>query len=183
MFNSIILNKEFIAQAVGIVAMVFNILSYQGKRQSTIIALQLVGGALFAVNFFMLNALTGAILNLIAVARAVIFLYKDKLRADRIEWLYGFVALYIAVYICNFTWFGLALTVRNFIVEILPVIGITALSVGFRLKNAADVRRLGLVSSPSWLIYNIFAHSYGAIICETLTLISIFLGILRHDKN
>ena len=183
MFDSIAFSKEFIAQAVGILAMVFNILSYQGKKQSTVIALQLVGGALFAVNFFMLGATTGAILNVIAVARALIFLYKDKLRADRIEWLYGFIALYIAVYLLNFFVLGLDVTARNLIIEILPVIGMTALSIGFRMKNAADVRKLGLISSPAWLIYNIFAHSYGAILCETLTLISIFLGMLRHDKK
>ena len=41
--------KEIIAQGIGILAMAFNILSYQGKKQQTVIALQLIGGALFAV--------------------------------------------------------------------------------------------------------------------------------------
>lgn len=174
---------EIIAQAIGIVAMVFNILSYQGKKQKTVITLQLFGGLLFAVNFWMIGAKVGGILNVIAVLRALIFLLKDKLKADSVFWLIGFVLSYITVYILTFTTFGTELTPWTLIRELLPVIGMTALSVGFRLKDAANIRKCGLVSSPAWLLYNIAVGSWGAIICETLTLISIFVGMFRHDKK
>lgn len=174
---------EIIAQTIGIVAMLFNILSYQGKKQGTVIALQLMGGILFAVNFLMLGATVGGILNIIAAVRAVLFLYKEKLKTDRLPWFILFVSSYIAVYILNFTVFGVELTAFNFAVESLPVIGMTALNIGFRLKNASDIRKCGLVSSPAWLIYNVAAESWGAIICEIFTLISIFIGMFRHDKK
>lgn len=174
---------EIIAQAIGIVAMVFNILSYQGKKQKTVITLQLFGGLLFAVNFWMIGAKVGGILNVIAVIRALIFLLKDKLKADSVFWLIGFILSYIVVYILTFTTFGTELTPWTLIRELLPVIGMTALSVGFRLKDAANIRKCGLVSSPAWLLYNIAVGSWGAIICETLTLISIFVGMFRHDKK
>ncbi len=174
---------EIVAQTIGIIAMVFNILSYQGKKQSTVIALQLVGGTLFAVNYLMLGALVGGLLNIIAAIRAVVFLFKDRLKADSRPWLVGFVTVYLGVYILNFTVFGRQPTAFNLIIEILPVIGMIVLNVGFRLKNASDVRKCGLVSSPAWLIYNIAAGSWGAILCETLTLISIFVGMYRHDKK
>ena len=174
---------EIIAQGIGILAMLFNILSYQGKSQKKVIALQLCGGALFAVNFLMLGAAVGGILNILATIRAVVFLFKEKLKADRLAWFVAFVSLYIAVYILNFTVFGKEPTLFNLIIEILPIVGMTALNIGFRLKSAADVRRCGMVSSPAWLIYNIAVGSWGAIICESLTLISIFIGMLRHDKT
>ena len=174
---------EIIAQAIGIVAMVFNILSYQGKKQKTVITLQLFGGLLFAVNFWMIGAKVGGILNVIAVLRALVFLFKDKLKADSVFWLIGFILSYITVYILTFTTFGTELTPWTVIRELLPVIGMTALSVGFRLKDAANIRKCGLVSSPAWLLYNIAVGSWGAIICETLTLISIFVGMFRHDKK
>ncbi len=174
---------EIIAQAIGIVAMVFNILSYQGKKQKTVITLQLFGGLLFAVNFWMIGAKVGGVLNVIAVIRALIFLFKDRLKANSVFWLIGFILSYIVVYILTFTTFGTELTPWTLIRELLPVIGMTALSVGFRLKDAANIRKCGLVSSPAWLIYNIAVGSWGAIICETLTLISIFVGMFRHDKK
>ena len=175
--------KEIIAQGIGILAMIFNILSYQGKKQKTVIALQLIGGALFAVNFWMIGAKVGGILNVIAVIRAVLFLFKDKVKADSIFWLIGFILSYIAVYVLTFTVFGTELTPWHLVRELLPVVGMTALSVGFRMKDAAGIRKCGLVSSPAWLIYNIAVGSWGAIICETLTLISIFIGMFRHDKK
>ena len=174
---------EMIAQAIGIAAMAFNILSYQSKQQKWIIALQLCGGALFAANFLMLGATVGGILNILAAVRAIVFLFRDKLKADRLPWLFGFVFLYIAVYVLNFTLWGKEATPYNLMIEILPVIGMTALNIGFRKKNASDVRRYGLVSSPSWLIYNIASGSWGAIACEVMTLVSIIVGMLRHDKT
>ena len=174
---------EIVAQAIGILAMAFNILSYQGKNQKTVITLQLFGGLLFAVNFWMIDAKVGAILNVIAVIRAVLFLFKDKVKADSIFWLIGFILSYIAVYVLTFTVFGTEVTPWHLVRELLPVVGMTALSVGFRLKDAAGIRKCGLVSSPAWLIYNIAVGSWGAIICETLTLISIFVGMFRHDKK
>lgn len=174
---------EIAAQCIGIVAMMFNILSYQGKNQKTVIALQFVGAALFSVNYLMLGAVVGGVLNLLGTVRAVVFLFKKQLKTDHIAWLIGFSASYIAVYILNFTTFGKEITPYNMIVELLPVIGMVALTIGFRLKNAADVRKCGLISSPAWLIYNITVGSWGAIVCEVLTLASIFIGMFRHDKK
>ena len=174
---------EIIAQAIGIAAMVFNILSYQCKSQKRIIAMQLFGGALFAVNFLMLGAVVGGVLNVVATVRALVFVNKEKLKANSIYWLFAFVAMYLAVYVLNFTVFGKEPTAFNLIIEILPVVGMTALNVGFRLKSASGVRLCGLVSSPSWLIYNVASNSWGAIACETLTLFSIIIGMLRHDKK
>lgn len=176
-------NIEIIAQIIGIVAMVFNIMSYQCKKQKAVIALQLFGGALFSLNYLLLGAAVGGILNILATTRAVVFLFKEKLKADKLPWFIGFVASYVAVYVLNFTMFGKELTALNLIIEILPVIGMIALNVGFRMKDAAAVRKCGLVSSPAWLIYNVIVGSWGAIICEVLTLISIFLGMFRHDKK
>ena len=173
---------EIIAQAIGIIAMAFNILSYQGKKQSTVILLQLFGGTFFAINFLMLGATVGSILNIIGAFRAIVFLFKDKLKTDRLPWFVGFVALYIIVYILNFTVFGKPVAAKNLIVEMLPVIGMVALNIGFRMKNASDVRKLGLISSPAWLIYNVMVGSWGAILCEVFTLGSILIGMIRHDQ-
>ena len=145
--------------------------------------MQLFGGALFAANFLMLGATVGGILNILAVFRALLFLNKEKVKADSPIWLAVFISCFVAVYVLNFTLWGKEVTAFNLILEILPVIGMTALSVGFRMKNAAAIRKLGLISSPAWLIYNISVGSWGATICEILTLGSIFIGMFRHDKK
>lgn len=174
---------EIAGQVISVFAMAANIISYQQKKQSHLIICQLAGGILFSISFFLLGATVGGLLNLVAAVRAVIFIFADKLNASHPAWLGGFVALYIAFYILSFTAFGTEPTAINFVMEILPVIGMTALSVGFMLKDSGKMRIVGLISSPAWLIYNIYYFSVGAIICEAISLVSIFIGMYRHDRR
>ena len=174
---------EIIAQAVGIVAMLFNIFSYQQKSAKRIIGFQLFGGLLFAVNFFMLEAYIGAILNLVAFIRAILFLKKDKLHTDHIAWFAGFCCTYIAAYVLTFTVFNQAVTVPNLIVECLPVVGMVFTNLAFRHNDAKIIRRLCLVSSCVWLVYNSLALAVGAIACEAFSIVSIFIAMVRLDKN
>lgn len=170
-----------LAQAVGIVAMAFNILSYQQKTPTRVILFQLVGSSLFSVNFFMLGATVGGIMNLIAAGRAVVFANRRRFRAEHPAWLWLFIALYVLSYPLTFTLFGKPFTPTSAIVEVLPVVAMVASTVSFRLQDASAIRKFGLISSPSWLIYNIVNVAVGAILCEVLSLISIVVGILRYD--
>lgn len=174
---------NLIAQGFGIAAMVFSILSFQQKSRAGVITFQMICGLLFCVNFFMLGAYVGSLLNAIAFFRAIIFLNKEKLHADNTPWLIGFIVVFIACYVLSFTLFGKEPTVKNFILEVLPVIGMTASTISFRYSDAKSIRKYGLISSPAWLIYNIASGSLGAIICETLNLCSIFIGMLRYDRK
>lgn len=174
---------NLIAQGIGILAMGFNILSYQQKTRNRAIAFQLCGGFFFAINFYLLGAIVGSLLNVVAVVRAVVFLNREKLHADRPVWLVGFVAVYALSYLLTFTLFGTEVTAKNLIVELLPVIGMTATTISFRFTDAKAIRKFGLISSPSWLIYNIANFSIGAICCEVLSLGSILIGMLRFDSG
>ena len=172
---------EIAAQAVSIVAMAFNIFSYQNKRQRGVILFQLFGSGLFAVSFFILGAFVGGLLNLIGVVRAIVFMNKEKLRTHHPLWLIGFVTVYLLSYLLTFTVFGKEPTAAHLIVEFLPVVGMTATTISFQREKAATVRRYGLISSPSWLVYNVVSGSLGAILCEVFSLISILIGIWRLD--
>lgn len=170
-------------QGLGLVAMAFNTLSYQRKNRTTVIAMQLVGTFLFSIHFYLLDATMGCILNALSAVRAVIFLNKEKLHADRPVWLAGFTAVYIASYVLTFTLFGTAATLKNLVLEVLPLIGMVAITISFRLSDAKAIRKFALISSPCWLIYNIANMSIGAILCEVLSLGSILIGIFRLDRT
>ena len=175
--------KELIAQGIGLVAMCFTVSSYQGKSQRTVVALLTAGSVLFFANYLLIGAKVGALLNLLGATRGLVFFHKEKLKADRLPWLLGFGASYVAVYILTFTVFGTEPTARNLLIEALPVVGMSAMNIGYACKSAAAIRRCGLVSSPSWLIYNITVGSWGAILCETIALTSILIGMLRLDRK
>ena len=172
---------DIIAQAFGILAMACNIFSFQRKTSNGVIFCQMFGGALFSVSFFMLGATVGGILNAVAAFRAIIYMNEEKLHASHIAWLIFFEILFVASYILTFTVFGKAFTPANALLELLPVIGMTASTISFRLQSAKAIRRFGLISSPSWLVYNIVNFAIGAIVCETLSIVSIIIGMFRYD--
>jgi len=172
---------EIIAQVISIAAMAFNILSYQRKTQRGIITFQFFGSSLFAISFLMLGSMMGMLMNIVSMVRAAVYRERERLHSDHILWLLFFIALSVVTYILNFTVFGTEPSTKSLIVEFLPVVGMTASTVSFRMKEARAIRFLGLINSPAWLIYNIFAFSIGAILCETISLISIIVGILRFD--
>ena len=171
---------SIIAQTFGIIAMGLIILSFQAKKQRTLILSHFFGCAFFVINFFMIGAITGAFMNIIGVVRAVVYSNKDKFRNMKLSNII-FCTLYIVAYALTFTVFKKEITTFNLIVEILPVTGALATTIAFSMPSAAAVRKAAWINSPAWLIYNSLNFSIGGILCEVFSIISVIIGILRHD--
>lgn len=169
-----------IAQAFGIVGMTLNAISYQAKKQRTIILLQFFGGAFFVVNMYMLNAYMGALLNAIGVVRAAVYANKEKIRNLKLCSSL-FILTFLLSYIAVFTVFQKELTVFNIIVELLPLAAMTAMTIAFSLPSAQTVRRFALFASPCWLIYNCINLSVGGILCESFSIASAITALIRTN--
>ncbi len=174
---------QIIAQTIGIVAMAMNILSFQCKQQKNIIFMQLFGALLFTVNFLILDAITGACLNFIAILRALVYANKERFHGEKSFWAWLFSALFISTYFLTFTVFGKEPTAFHLIIEVLPVIAMVVTTISFQAKKAATVRKLALIGSPLWLVYNCFCFSLGGILCEAISIVSVIIGMLRYDRK
>ena len=177
---------EIIAQIFGIIGMVFMISSYQVKSQKGLITVQLFGAIFFFINFLLLGVvkgvvLIGAVLNFIGILRCIVFSNKEKFHAEKKIWLIGFIISYFVAYALVFTVLGTEPTTRNLIVELFPVIGMISANIAFFKKDARSIRLLGFITSPAWLIYDIINFTLGGVITESLSLVSIVLGIIRYD--
>lgn len=171
------------AQIIGIFAMVANVAAYQFKNRRTVILCQLVGSVLFAVNMFMLDALMGGLLNVVGIVRAIVYINKDRLKIP-VKLVNGiFMALYLASYALIFAVFKKEPTAFNLLIEILPLIGMGAMTVGLSMKDSRAIRICGFINSPCWLIYNCFVFSLGGIFCETFGIISVISAYIRLDMK
>jgi hypothetical protein len=138
---------------------------------------------LFAVNMFMLDALMGGLLNVIGIARAVVYINKDRLKIP-VKLVNGiFMAVYLALYALVFAAFGKEPTPFNLLVEILPLIGMGAMTVGLSMKDSRAIRICGLINSPCWLIYNSLVFSLGGILCEVFGIVSVITAYIRLDMK
>lgn len=162
---------ETVAQIVGLVAFVCAIMSFQQRTHRYILALQLSADILFTIHFCLLGAYTGAVLNGIAALRASIFVNKGKKWADNIIWFIVFCLLSIVA--GAFTWDG--------IVSILPILGMICTTIAYWIKTPKYVRMAAFPSSPLWLVYNVINKSYGGVITEVISMISIIVAMIRLD--
>ena len=172
---------EFWIQAIGIVAMALNISAFQFKNKRTLLMIICVGSGLFSINMFLLGAITGGIMNLLGVVRSLVYVDKEKLPIP-VKWVNAmFIVAYMISYVLSFTAFGTEPTLRNFLLELLPIIAMTAMTFAFAADNSKTVRLAGFINSPCWLIYNIFNLAIGGILCEIFALVSITSALIRID--
>lgn len=172
---------DLLVQALGLIGMTMNLVSFQLREQKKLIRLQFYSSIVFSFHYFLLDAVMGCTLNIIGICRAFVFSHKEKEWARKKIWLYIFIGAYITVYILTFTVLGLEPTTYNLLLELLPVIGMTATTIGFFLENAAQVRKLSLMNAPTWLVYNVISGSIGGALTEIFCLISVVVGIIRLD--
>jgi uncharacterized membrane protein len=172
---------EIVAQAFGIVGMILNIIVFQQKKQKNVLIFQFFAALTFAVNYLLLGAIVGGLLNIVGALRSVVFYFEDKTKARALPWLIVFAVAFGVSYPLTFLAFGTEPSAKNFIIEILPVIAMIIATVALRAGKSKTVRSLGLISSPMWLVYNCFSGSIGAIASEILNLTSIVVGIIRLD--
>ena len=70
---------DIIAQGFGIIGMICNILVFQQKSQRNVLIWQFFAATVFAINYFMLGAVVGGMLNTVGALRSIVFLFKDSI--------------------------------------------------------------------------------------------------------
>ncbi len=159
---------QIIAQILGIVGTVAAFISFQLKENKRFFILQAISGSLFALNFLLLGAYTGCLLNFINILRGAVMAGGKKMH--KLPWLIAILALYTAATVLTYT------NIFSLIAFIAQLAGTFAMW----SKNGKTIRFLQLFCvSPLWLIHNIFVFSIGGIICEVFNIGSIIVSLFR----
>ncbi len=167
---------QFIAQGIGVVACGVQLISYQCKTQKNIMMLLVVSQILFSINFLMLGMISGMLLNVIGMVRALIYTQRNEHKwAASFVWVFVFIPLVIVSGIISATVFN------GGWIAFLPVGGMIITTFAGRCEKASNVRLLTLVNSPFWLIYNIIGGAIGPIIGEIAGSTSILIAMFRLD--
>ena len=75
-----------------------------------------------------------------------------------------------------YTWDGL--------ISLLPFASVGVTTIGYWTKNAQKIRASQLFGSPCTLLYDVLVHSWGGVLNESITIISIIVSIIRFGwKN
>lgn len=163
---------EIAAQAFGIVGSIVYLISFQIKKNRPFFVAQCMGSFLFMMNYLLLGAYTGCIMNLLGVIRAAALAAGGKFHHKAILW--SLDAVYLIATVATFA--GLP--------SVLVLIAMIASTHAMWTEKGKIIRYVQLgISSPCWLTHNIMVVSIGGVICEIGNITSTVISILRFRKT
>lgn len=162
---------DFITTVLGVFGILTSILSFQCKKHNRLMFLKTASEGLFAVQYCLLGAYTGMMMNIIGCIRNLLFAkWVQRQKSTKIPRLvFGILFVLFSVV----TWAGFKSALSGF-AKVLSTVAYGSANTGF-------VRIVIFITGICWLIYNYKVGSYTGCICELLTICSIIVGILRID--
>jgi len=167
---------DVIAQILGIAAMLLGILSFQCMKVRNYYIMVALSGLLFSVNYIMIGAFTGAVLNFLSIIRAFIFVNKKHCRD--MKWLILVCGMYVVSAVVIQIFFYI-----DFVQLLLSLATLTTMLVityAMWIDNPDSIRWLTIfVSSPIWILHNSINFTIGGICCDTFSMVSAIIYLVR----
>ena len=163
---------QLLAQIISIIGMITAFISFQYKENKKLFVWLTISGVAFSISYFMLGAFTGGVLNVINIARGLVFGFFTGKKRTYSFWIIA-VAL-VASTIVTYTDYFSVLTMTGHLVT----------SFFMWKGNCRNIRMSQFfVASPIWLLYNICVFNLGGIICECFNLVSVLVSLIRFGWN
>lgn len=162
---------EIVAQALGFVGTLFMVLCMQQKKYDRIMLCKVLNELFFAIHYVLLGAYTGVCMNSTACVANGVYWYKNK--KDKSPVIFQIIFSIVFVVLGILSWQG---PVSAFII----VAKIIA-NVAFGINNPRAIRVLNFICLPCYLTYNICMGSLSGILSDSLSIISVVVGIVRFD--
>lgn len=162
---------DILIQIIGFIAFGLFVSSYQIRSNRGLFVMQTLGNLLFALQFYLLGGLGGAMGSLLSSFRNILLLGSEKYKILH--------ARFWPVLICTVSLASCLCSWKD-VFSILPFIAILTSTIGYWSNNALKIRMVNLCcASPCWLIYNTSIHSAGGMINEIFTISSVLLSLYR----
>ena len=166
--------NQIIIQSIGIIAYIILMWSYYRKEKIQILFMQIFSSLAFAIHYYLLDGLTGAVCNIISLLTIILIYIFEKKKTSNKSILISIMTPIFSL-IALFTW-------EN-IYSIFPILASILLLAGFLIDDENTIRKIGIVVAIFWLIYGVICKSYPAILFETLTVITTLGAIIKNKDN
>ena len=164
---------QLLGHAIGFISVALFFYSYQRSKKSKIMIIQTVATALSCVQYLLIGAFSGFALNVVCIIRNFAFNYRDKKQSKSLVVPVLF-SLGMAV-VSIFSWEGVH--------SLLITAGLVVNTMCMGIFDAKDFRKTILISSSLILVYNVFALSYSGMLSESISLLSVVIGIIRYSST
>lgn len=166
---------EIVCQSIGILAMILSVTSFQLKTRKQVIVMQCLTGVVFAIHYFMLpegTGLAGAVVNVIAISRNLVFYFNYKPIFKSKLWVV-FFAIVMG---------GSAIVSRPEPISIFMCVAMVFNTLAVAAEKPVDTRKWILISSPLAFVYNVAILSLGGIANEVLVEVITAITFIKENR-
>lgn len=162
-----------LAQICGVITLILTVVSVQFKEKEKFMICMMLANIVVAIQYFLLNALTGAVIAIINTIRCFVFYYykKKDLKPSLIILI---VFEVIAVISGVITWQNMW--------SLIPTIVTLIYTYGLWQDNIKVIRITTIIVGFGWATYDVVVRAYVGALQETSQLISAIIALYR-SKN
>jgi hypothetical protein len=170
--------KDIIPQIVGLAAVATFLLSYQQKKRRNIILMNVTSRVLYILQYLLLGAFSGMALDVLGALSSVVAGKKDR----------PFIAkhLKLIIVLLNGSMIAAGVTIciiNKSLLDLLPIAGVLLHTGAFWISDEKIIRRVSLLGSPFWFIYNFASRAYGSAIGDLLSMVSIVTAMIKFREK
>lgn len=170
--------KILIPQIIGLFAVATFLLSYQQKKRKNIILLNVISRCLYILQYVLLGAFAGAVLDILGAVSSFV---AGKKHTNFIKKHEKIILISINVLIIAA---GITIAVINkSFLDLFSLAGVLLHTSAFWITNEKIIRRVSLLGSPFWFVYNFLSKAYGSAIGDVLTMCSIIIAMVRYKNT
>ncbi|MBQ7035713.1 MAG: YgjV family protein [Clostridia bacterium] len=166
-----------IPQIIGLFAVAMFLLSYQQKKRKNIILFNAISRCLYILQYLLLGAFSGAVLDILGTVSSVIAGKKHTKFVQK-----HMTVILIAINGCMILAGGMIAFINGSWLDLFSLAGVLLHTGAFWLNDEKIIRRISLMGSPCWFIYNFFSQAYGSALGDIFTMCSIMIAMIRY-KN
>lgn len=187
---------DFWIQAIGFLAIAFNLIAVQFNSHNVIVWLKTIGSFLFGIQYFLLSAFTGVVMEAIGWIRNIVFIQLVKRHINTKPWIifFSIVTIITGSVTITLAWeksltavawltsdytFAIVLTIG---ISILSIIAKVLSTIAYGINNAHKIRLINIPTCSCWIVYNFVALSLAGILNEIMTFGSITIAEIRYHK-
>lgn len=192
MFDTIL-----IAQILGLFGIIINLSSLQFNKHYQILILRTTGTVFFVIQYLLLKAYVGMVMDLVGILRNVIFtvLVAKKKSTKLAIYLFSILVVISGLITIILSWgdttvqlskiwninFTLA-TVFTVLLSVLSIIAKLISTISFGINNPHVIRLLNIPAASCWLLYNLINFSLTGAVNECFSIGSSIVGEIRFKK-
>ena len=163
--------QDWFIQGIGFAAVAVFFLSYQIRSNRKLFLLQMIGSALFCLQFLLLDAKSGCLSLAVNMLRNLLMMKSGEWKWVKNRICPAVIALLFAA-VLLLTWNGP--------VSLLAFTASVTSTFAYWSDSPRSIRVVNLIwASPCWLLYDVIVRSLGGIISESITILSILVSFLR----